>query len=46
MQAVYREIEELGFTDDVYSHAKLVNHALMTFLKEISPFLCAFTRYL
>lgn len=34
MQAVYREIEELGFTDDVYSHAKLVNHALMTFLKE------------
>lgn len=36
MKAVYREMSELGFNDDVYSHAKLVNHALMSFLKDNS----------
>ena len=36
MKAVYREMSELGFNDEVYSHAKLVNHALMSFLKENS----------
>lgn len=36
MQAVYREVEEIGFNDEVYQHAKLVNHALLTFLKDNS----------
>lgn len=34
MKAVYREIADLGFNDQVYSHARLVNHATLTMLKD------------
>lgn len=36
MKAVYREIADLGFNDQVYSHARLVNHATLTLLKDNS----------
>ncbi len=34
MISVYREINELGFGDQSYARAKLVNHALMNYVKE------------
>ncbi|MEK7357825.1 MAG: HD domain-containing phosphohydrolase [Bdellovibrionota bacterium] len=34
MKAVYQEIADLGFNDQVYSHARLVNHATLTMLKD------------
>lgn len=34
MEAVYREASDLGFNDQVFQHARLVNHATMTYIKE------------
>ena len=34
MKAVYSEISDLGFDDQVFSHARLVNHATLTFMKD------------
>ncbi len=34
MTTVYREIEEVGFSDSSFSRAKLVNHALLNYVKE------------
>lgn len=34
MEAVYREISDLGFDEDSYSHAKLVNHATLVYVLE------------
>lgn len=36
MAAVYREVGELGFSDQSFARAKLVNHALMSYVKENS----------
>lgn len=34
MISVYREISDIGFSDQSYARAKLVNHALMSYVKE------------
>jgi|GEM_PF-1758780 len=34
MTTVYREVEEMGFGDASFARAKLVNHALMSYVKE------------
>ena len=34
MTAVYREVGEIGFSDASFSRAKLVNHALLSYVKE------------
>jgi putative nucleotidyltransferase with HDIG domain len=34
MEAVYRETYDLGFNDEVYAHAKLVNHSTLTFIAD------------
>lgn len=31
--AVYREIQNLGFSDEIFSHARLINHATMMFVE-------------
>ena len=36
MAAVYREVGEVGFNDQSFARAKLVNHALITYVKENS----------
>jgi putative nucleotidyltransferase with HDIG domain len=34
LEAVYKEVQDVGFDDQVFGHAKLVNHATLTFVKE------------
>ncbi|MES2854510.1 MAG: HD domain-containing phosphohydrolase [Bdellovibrionota bacterium] len=34
LEAVYKEVQDVGFDDQVFSHAKLVNHATLTFVKD------------
>lgn len=36
MTAVYREVGELGFSDQSFARAKLVNHAILSYVKENS----------
>jgi putative nucleotidyltransferase with HDIG domain len=34
LEAVYKEVKDVGFNDHVFGHAKLVNHATLTFVKD------------
>lgn len=34
VSAVYREFEEIGFSDTIFNHAKLVNHSTMMFVEQ------------
>ncbi|HVK62600.1 MAG TPA: HD domain-containing phosphohydrolase [Bdellovibrionales bacterium] len=34
LEAVYKEMKDVGFDEQTFSHAKLVNHATLSFVKE------------
>lgn len=38
MAAVYGEVESLGFNETVFTHAKLVNHATLSYIEATPPF--------
>lgn len=45
MTAVYRDVGEMGFSDQSFARAKLVNHALLSYIKEnptLADLLCKF----
>lgn len=34
MSSVYREFNDIGFNDQIYSHAKMVNHVTLSFIEQ------------